>query len=110
MLTYSISNWTSIDPGVSFSSNCPPCTVGIDESLANKEDVSIFPIPTSHQLSIISNQLNINRIDIINITGKALKTITTDLNSINVANLPSGIYFIKLVTDVKTITKKFVKQ
>jgi hypothetical protein len=37
-------------------------------------------------------------------------TIKENTNIINVADLTDGIYFINLVTDERTITKKFVKQ
>ena len=72
-------------------------------------DLNIFPIPTLNQLSI-NTELEFNEISIIDITGKTIKTIKQNTNTINVADLSKGIYFIKLVTDEGTITKKFVKQ
>jgi len=58
----------------------------------------------------INTELNIGRVNIVNISGKTIKTITTDLNIINVSDLSDGIYFIQLITEERTITKKFVKQ
>jgi hypothetical protein len=52
----------------------------------------------------------ISEIKIIDITGKTIQTIQQNRNTINVADLSNGIYFIKLITNEKTITKKFVKQ
>lgn len=75
-----------------------------------KLNVSIYPNPTSYQLSIVSNMIDINELNIIDITGKTLRTITTDFNYINVAELSNGIYYIQLITGEGTIAKKFVKQ
>jgi hypothetical protein len=109
-ISYSNTNWTNIDPQTSFSTNCGnPCIVGIDDLNENFNNLNFYPNPTSNQLTI-DTELKINNIKITDISGKTIKTITSDLNVINVANLSDGIYFIKLITNERTITKKFVKQ
>jgi len=114
-IIYSNANWTpnnnsvTIDSHTCFSTDCAttPCTVGINEySLSN---FVIYPNPTSNQLTI-DTELKISNLKIIDISGKTIKKKTTDLNIINVADLSDGIYFIKLITEEITITKKFVKQ
>ena len=65
--------------------------------------------PVLNQLTI-GTRLEISKIKITDISGKTIKTITTDLNIINVADLSDGIYFIQLITKERTIIKKFVKQ
>ncbi|MEJ6736299.1 MAG: T9SS type A sorting domain-containing protein [Flavobacteriales bacterium] len=47
---------------------------------------------------------------ITDLSSKIIKTITTDLSVVNVADLSDGIYFIQLITEERTITKKIVKQ
>ncbi|PCI98113.1 MAG: hypothetical protein COB15_06350, partial [Flavobacteriales bacterium] len=44
------------------------------------------------------------------ITGKIIMTTKQNTNTINVTDLSDGIYFIQLITDERTLTKKFVKQ
>lgn len=83
--------------------------LGIGEQTI-EESLIIFPNPTSTQLTIKIGSLAIDKIDIIDITGKKIKSIKKNITTINVADLPSGIYFIKLFTEEKIITKKFVKQ
>lgn len=87
----------------------PPVITGLENNLVSSLEVEIYPNPVSEQLTIVSNQ-TINELTIIDITGKAIKLIKENTNAINVADLSKGIYFIKLVTDEGTITKKFVKQ
>lgn len=93
------------DPSVT---PCLSTSISANGSLA--KELSIYPNPTSHQLTIINNSLVINEINIIDLTGKMIKTTKQNTNTINVADLPSGIYFIELITNNKIITKKFVKQ
>ena len=108
-VSWSTINWTQIDAGASFSTNCPnSCTVGINES-EKFSKLNLYPNPTSIQLTI-DTELEISETTIIDITGKNIRSIKQNTNTINVADLSKGIYFIKLVTDEGTITKKFVKQ
>ncbi len=86
-----------------------PISTGIDNNRNLNSEVEVYPIPTSHQLTI-NTELDISKIKIIDISGKIIKTITRELNIVNVADLSDGIYFIKLITEERTITKKFVKQ
>lgn len=73
-------------------------------------DIKLYPNPTFSQLNIISNHLILSEITIFNLTGKKIKTITKNLNIINVSGLPAGIYFIKLIGSGEIITQKFIKQ
>lgn len=87
----------------------PPIITGINNVEKIISEITIYPNPTSNQL-IIDSEQKINEISIIDITGKTLRVYTTSLNSINVSDLPSGIYFIKLITNENTITKKLIKE
>ena len=85
-------------------------SVGIFNSTIKEDRLILYPNPTSNQLTIGAKLGVNNTLKIIDISGKTIKTIVTDLNIINVADLSDGIYFIKLITKERTITKKFVKQ
>lgn len=74
------------------------------------DEIIIYPNPSSHQLTIVNSQMDVDEIHIININGEIIKTIKQNTNTINIAGLANGIYFIKLIADEKTIIKKFVKQ
>lgn len=87
----------------------PPVISGLDHEFS-RTSINVYPNPTSNQLNIVNNGIALNQINIIDITGKKLTTITSNLNRVNVAALSPGIYFIELVTEKETIIQKFVKQ
>ena len=112
----SASTWISFnvirDPGVIYSNNCNNAcsTIGVEEY--ESTDFSIYPNPTSSQLFIdVSTPLNNNfKAEIIDISGRTVKSINQVNYSIDVADIPKGIYFLKLTTDEGILTKKFVKE
>jgi hypothetical protein len=74
--------------------------------------VNIYPNPTTGEL-IISGELKIEKIDILDITGKIVSShqITTSLNhQINISHLSAGIYFVKINTEAGEIVRKVVKE
>lgn len=81
-------------------------TVNISEI---NNELSIFPIPANDFVTINSSNL-INKIEIFDISGKNILTQNSDSNNINVntQNFTTGIYFIKIQTTNKTITKKMI--
>ena len=82
--------------------------VGILETV-NEIDFKLYPNPVFNQLSIINNELSILKIDIIDVMGKTIKTITENTNSIDVSELSKGTYFIKIQTTKRQINKRLVK-
>ncbi len=78
----------------------------------NNNPLSIYPNPTTNVLNINLGDYNNAQIQVLDITGKTIfNTNTTNTtNSINVSSFNKGVYFIKITTNNKTITKQFVKQ
>jgi PKD repeat protein len=70
----------------------------------------IYPNPTTDNLSIEAPQKAI--IEILNIQGQLIKTITANegKTNVDVSALPSGVYFIKVKTEKRIAVKKFVKE
>ncbi len=73
------------------------------------EDLKIYPNPTKRMLNVEVNGLIMENISIINLQGSVLKNISYK-NEIDVSDLTTGIYFIQLSVDGKTVTKKFLKE
>ncbi len=84
-----------------------PTSVGIMESSATN-DFTIYPNPASTHL-YLNTELNFTNINILDLTGKLIKTVQSKNNAIDVAELASGIYFIQLIGEDNIITQKFVK-
>jgi hypothetical protein len=80
----------------------------IDETLV---DVSIYPNPVEAELTIKTSANVINKIaTVFDINGKRILSQKLDSNTINVSNLTSGIYFLRLESEGKIIKRKFIKK
>ncbi|MCF8226460.1 MAG: T9SS type A sorting domain-containing protein [Bacteroidales bacterium] len=90
--------------------------LGVDRYLVGGENafaVAVYPSPTSDLLKI-NSETPVSRVDVYNITGKLVSSIT-DINrmkfEINVSELPQGLY-ITNVTNVEgeLVSNKFIKE
>jgi len=88
-------------------------TYNLDETSAVQEndrhlDIDVFPNPTSHLISIESQE-NISIVELYSLTGKKIIS-KTERNSkrvnLNVEGLPNGIYVIKINIDGNFVMKK----
>ena len=87
--------------------------LGIDGFEIAKNSISIFPNPTSEVLSI-ANKSNetITNIGLYSINGVLVKEIEKNnaMDKIQVADLQSGLYFVKITVANQTLNYKFVKK
>jgi len=84
--------------------------LGVSISSYNNFTLSIFPNPVKNTLNIKFENINLLKLEIVDLLGKPVITKQADFELIDVNSLKSGIYFLKLYTDKETITKKFIKQ
>ena len=87
--------------------------VGIeDHTISNL--VSLYPNPTSSiiELKINQTQLKVRECQLYDIYGKLIKVIivSEENTKIDVSDYASGVYFVKMNTEMGVITKKFVKK
>lgn len=76
-------------------------------------EFEISPNPASSYLNIkLSNDMKHSNLEVYDVLGKKIysKTLDALISSINVSNWNKGIYLIKLSTNSKAVTKRFVKQ
>jgi len=84
------------------------CTLLNKESF-EKNDLSIYPNPTSDIINIITNQ-KIKSLTLFSLDGKRVKNVKSVLKKLDVKRLEEGIYVINFVTENgKTFTKKMIK-
>jgi len=104
-VAYSTTNWTIIDSGVSFSTDCS--TFSTDEF--NLNSISIYPNPSKDIFEIDLNK-NANY-KLFNIQGQEVLrgSFIQGLNNLNTRSLSSGIYVLNLESDIGIVSKKLVK-
>ena len=98
--------------------NKPNClqsiTVGITE-VANQNDFALFPNPAKSLITVSStiNGTVKTNYEIVDVLGKVVmqnENTGSDKFSINISDLNSGIYFLRLQVNNSVVVKKFVKE
>ena len=80
----------------------------INTQTPEESTFSIYPNPATDQLTINNSQLTIKKIQIIDLTGKAIQQIESQnsIIRINISDLEQNIYFLKIGKQ----TRKFIKE
>ncbi|MFK7746934.1 MAG: T9SS type A sorting domain-containing protein [Kordia sp.] len=80
---------------------------------SNSETVfNISPNPGVNELNIRLTKKTDAAVEVYNLLGRKIYTgkLTTMHNAIDISSWKSGIYLVKVITDKKSITKRFVKK
>jgi Concanavalin A-like lectin/glucanases superfamily/Secretion system C-terminal sorting domain len=96
-----------VDASFGFRATTTTCVTGIPDPIVEAK-IGLFPNPTSQQLTIDYNQA-VKQLSIVNLLGQSLKTLEINASGrmdVDVSELPSGVYFLKI--NEKEM-KKFVK-
>ncbi len=84
-------------------------TLGLEQF--SSEELQIYPNPSLDFITVDFNSQNELQLSIIDLSGKLQKQKNiSGKTRLNIKTLPSGIYFLKLVSKEKTGTFKFVKK
>ncbi|NRD22261.1 VCBS repeat-containing protein [Winogradskyella litoriviva] len=74
-------------------------------------DLTIYPNPVENELFINTSSQVINKIaTVFDINGKRVLNLKLKSNRIDVSNLTSGVYFLRLESQGKTMKRKFIKK
>lgn len=74
------------------------------------ENISIYPNPVQDILYIKGLETELKQVNIYTLTGKKVKTITHNLETLDVSKLSTGLYLVTLITDNASKTLKLVKE
>jgi phenylpyruvate tautomerase PptA (4-oxalocrotonate tautomerase family) len=99
------------DFGCEYPSTSVTFVVGIEQH--STPTWSVYPNPAEHKMNIqIQNNFVAKRIVISDMTGRIVRTLSTNKTQITVDihDWPSGVYFVQLVGEHTTHTKKLVKK
>ena len=88
-----------------------------DVTLAKTPSCKIYPNPTTGELTINNEQLTINIVEVFDVYGRKqisdIRYPTSEIGKseieINLANLPAGIYFLRISTETATQIQKIIK-
>lgn len=81
-------------------------TLGVTD--VEKVSIKYYPNPVKDILTVSSDK-NVNQISVYSTTGQLLQE-TKNSNIINLAKLPSGVYFVKTTIEGETETTKIIKK
>jgi hypothetical protein len=106
-VAFSNANWgTFKDITASYSASCP--SLRIEETIFDK--IAVYPNPAIGQLYI--DNIVLEKVTVYNSLGKFIKTTKFDKvstnNTINMAGLPSGLYYIYLQSQGDTKVEKII--
>lgn len=108
-ITFDINEWNSFA-----SNNCDDLGQH-NQTLSSPEvtlgEIKMYPNPVEGNTLFISANQQLN-IEIYDVLGKRMlnQTITSDSHAIDISNLRSGLYLVRIISDYGSITKKLIKQ
>lgn len=71
---------------------------------------NLYPNPVNNTLYLSTSNQKIEKVHIYSMTGVLVKSIETEVDSIDVSNLSLGSYLVRVTTNQGTATKKIIKQ
>ncbi len=71
--------------------------------------IKVFPNPTNSILFTNSQNKKISKVDLLNTNGQCIITAKNNVHRIDLSELPSGIYLMRIHTEDETFCRKIVK-
>ena len=102
--TYSVTGYRA-----NCSANASTTLLSIEQPTADA-CITLHPNPAHNQVTIAAE--HIRAITLINTMGQVLsrQPVNTNTTTLNLQNLPNGIYFIRIETTNTSVTKKLIKK
>jgi hypothetical protein len=93
-----------------FTTGIEPAWLGTSELANDNSSIVIYPNPTKNELHIQNKGINVELIEIRDINGKVVMSLTS-LENISVENLEAGLYFVQVKFDKGIIVQqKIIKE
>lgn len=101
---------TSLSPFSVVDNNA---TVGIEEQKADNMSASIYPVPVENRLNFSVPNAESFNVEVFDAVGNKVKskafTQDASVRQLDMSDLNSGVYFVKIYTDKSQTTKRIVK-
>lgn len=85
-------------------------TVGIENGFNNNISMNLYPNPTSNEIWIENNSMDVIEYSIYSMDGRLLHESTVSNQKIDLSDAPNGVLFIKFKNKELVITKKIIKR
>lgn len=91
-----------------------PAVLRVEDFGLVSENIVVYPVPATDHLSVVGNFSSEGSITLFDITGKQVKQLfmgnLSEVNNttLSVAEVPSGIYFVRITSEGQSITKKVI--
>ena len=106
-VVYSNNSWINKDIQTSYGRTC-----SVSASMRSNEfsDVTMYPNPAKEIVYINSNETVISKIEILDFSSRVLKKYLGEEKGINISDLKSGMYFVKIYSKENFIIKRLIKE
>jgi pectate lyase len=84
-------------------------TLGLGQNVQAAK-LTLYPNPVTDQLYLSSSDQKIKNVTIYSLNGSLVKSIKNEVDSIDVSDLTSGNYLVKVTTDQGSFTQKIIKK
>lgn len=84
-------------------------TLGLSQNLEAAK-LTLHPNPVTDQLFLSSSNQKIENVAIYSLAGALVKSISKEVEAIDVSNLKTGSYLVKVTTDQGSFTQKIIKK
>jgi hypothetical protein len=74
------------------------------------ENLTVYPNPVNDILHIRSGEATIEKVEIYNLNGQLVKAKSNQIETINMSNLQSGMYLLKLYSNDASKTVKLLRR
>ncbi|MEP6794255.1 MAG: T9SS type A sorting domain-containing protein [Saprospiraceae bacterium] len=81
------------------------CSTALKDVDATSASLRIYPNPAEDNVTIACNE-RINQVDVVDLSGRILKTYSAPPHQIDVSDLPGGIYLFHIYLDDQVVNKK----
>jgi hypothetical protein len=105
-----IAELTEAQAGFGSSNTSNFClNLGLDEN-SSSDAISVYPNPAEEYVTISANDLLIEKIEVVTITGQVISAVHAAAKQIkmDLSSLSSGVYFLKIYTENNSATKQLV--
>jgi len=85
--------------------------VSVDE-ISENESVTIYPNPTNGELKVMSYELRVMSVEVLDIFGRNVSHLISHISCLetDISHLPTGVYFVRITTENQSyIYKKIIK-